>query len=146
MTRDEYERRKRRLEEEMRAGMELLEAAHRYQLRALELVWVATGGDGAAIIPPPVVAPSALEPASPLAAEPPRSGRRKAGELREAVQTALAQVPEVFNRNHVCAALGYNPDRGSLYRVLQELQEEGTLVMKSRGDGSVPTTYRKTRG
>ena len=74
----------------------------------------------------------------------PRPGRRKAGELFEAVRTALAQVPETFNRNDICAALGYNPDRSSLYRVLQDLEAEGTLVMKSRGDGNVPTIYKKT--
>jgi len=138
MTRNEYERQKQRLEEELRAGMEMLAAAHRHQMRALEMVWAATGEEGTAI-PPPVVMP-----ASSGFVALPRPGRRKAGELLAAVRTALAQVPESFNRNDVCAALGYNPDRSSLYRVLQDLEAEGTLVMKSRGDGNVPTIYKKT--
>jgi hypothetical protein len=144
MTRGEYERHKQRLEEELRAGMEMLTAAHHHQLRALEMVWAATGKEGAAI-PPPVVMPATPGfVAAPPPATPPQSKRHKAGELFEAVRSALAQVPESFNRNDVCAALGYNPDRSSLYRVLQDLQAEGTLVMKSRGDGNVPTVYKKT--
>jgi hypothetical protein len=144
MTRNEYERHKQRLDEELRSGMEMLTAAHRHQLRALEMVWAATGEEGAAISPP-TVAPAApgLVAARPPAA-PPKPRRHKSGELFEAVRTALAQVPETFNRNDVCAALGYNPDRSSLYRVLQDLEAEGTLVMKSRGDGNVPTVYKKT--
>jgi hypothetical protein len=138
MTRHEYERHKQRLEEELRSGMEMLAAAHRHQVRALEMVWAATGEEGVTI-PPPVAASTA-----PGFVAAPRPGRRKAGELLEAVRTALAQVPESFNRNDVCAALGYNPDRSSLFRVLQDLEAEGTLVMKSRGDGSVPTIYKKT--
>ncbi len=58
MTRAEYERHKQRLDEELRAGMEMLAAAHRYQIRALEMVWAAMGEEGAAI-PPSVGAPVA---------------------------------------------------------------------------------------
>jgi len=99
-----------------------------------------------AATPPSVGTPANPEPvAAPLLAAPLQKPRRhKAGELFEAVRTALGQLPETFNRNDVCAALGYNPDRGSLYRVLQELQAEGSLTMKRRGDGNVPTIYKKT--
>src|SRR3954451_2302657 len=45
MTHDEYEQRKRRLEEELRAGVALLEMSFRHQIRALQLVWAAGGGD-----------------------------------------------------------------------------------------------------
>jgi hypothetical protein len=144
MTHDEYERRKQRLEKERQAGMELVDASYRFQLRALELVWAATGGDGAAIREA-VMTPSSPEPAAPPPAAPPRPARRKPGELLGSVRAALDQVPEVFNRNDVCQALGYAPDRGSLYRILQELQEEGTLDVEDSGGGNVPTTYKKTR-
>ena len=40
MTREEYEARKRRLEGDLRSGMELLEAAFQTQFRALEMVWI----------------------------------------------------------------------------------------------------------
>jgi hypothetical protein len=52
MTHDEYEKRKRRLDEDLRVGVELLEAAHRHQLRALQLVLVATGEEELMSLPP----------------------------------------------------------------------------------------------
>ncbi|HEX6901185.1 MAG TPA: hypothetical protein VF789_15780 [Thermoanaerobaculia bacterium] len=48
MTRDEYEQRKRRLEGQLQAGVELLEAAYREQIRALELVWMTRSKEGVA--------------------------------------------------------------------------------------------------
>jgi hypothetical protein len=38
MTRDDYEERRKRMDEELRAGIELLQAAHAAQVRALDLV------------------------------------------------------------------------------------------------------------
>ncbi len=145
MTHDEYEQRKRRLEEELRAGVELLETAHRHQLRALQLVWAATGME----IPPPVVAPAAAAvytapaPAAPTEVTPARA-RRGPWELHNDVVDALDVVPEVFDRNDVCRVIGYEPDRGSLYRTFLDLKEEGTLVIQKRGSGRSPTLYRKT--
>lgn len=55
----------------------------------------------------------------------------------------LAVVPEVFDRNDVCRALGYEPDRGSLYRVIQELMREGSLTIQRKGSGKATTRYRK---
>src|SRR4051794_37322034 len=113
MTRDEYEQRKRRLEEELQAGMELLATAHRHQVRALELVWAATGGDGVTT-PPPVLAVAGFGPVTPAApasaAAPPQVARRGPWELLEDVKVALGEVPEVFDRNDICRALGYEPD------------------------------------
>ena len=42
MTREDYEDRKQRLDEQHRAAIRLLEAAHRQQLRALDLIWMTT--------------------------------------------------------------------------------------------------------
>ncbi|MEA2600698.1 MAG: hypothetical protein QOF89_1690 [Acidobacteriota bacterium] len=139
MTRDEYEQRKRRLEEEWRAGVELLDKAYRHQLRALELVWTATD-EGPAEIPRPAAAPT--PPAAPDPAAPARPARREAGALLQDVRSALARLPEVFDRNDVCEALGYEPDRSSLFRVLQELERQGELTLESRGSGQVTTLYR----
>jgi hypothetical protein len=44
MTRQEYEERRRRLDDELRAGQELLEASHRAQVRALDQHWAAEEG------------------------------------------------------------------------------------------------------
>lgn len=147
MTRDEYEKRHRRLAEELRAGVELLEAAYRSQVRALQLVWAAAGGD--VEIPPSVVAtfpgePAAAAPAFPaLPAAPPPPARRGAWDLFNDVQGAIDEAPEVFDRNDICRILGYEPNRGSLYRTLQELIEEGACALEERGTGKVPTRYRK---
>jgi hypothetical protein len=152
MTRDEYEKRKQRLEEELRTGVELLETAHHYQLRALQLVWVAAGGDGVEIPPLPAVAvsPAAKEsfPAAPALSAPlptpPKPARRGPWELHNDIVDALEKLPEIFTRNDICQAIGYEPDRGSLYRVLQGLMEEGAAVVEQTGSGKWPTRYRKT--
>jgi hypothetical protein len=147
MTRDEYEKRNRRLEEELRAGVELLETAYRHQVRALQLVWAAAGGD--VEIPPSVVAtfpggPAAAAPAFPaLPAAPPQPARRGSWDLYNDVQDALDEAPEVFDRNDICRILGYEPNRGSLYRTLQELIQDGDCALEERGSGKMPTRYRK---
>jgi hypothetical protein len=60
------------------------------------------------------------------------------------IRAALPRLPETFTRREVCEALGDEPDRGSLYRILQELTREGRLRVESTGTGQLPTTYRKT--
>jgi len=147
MTREEYEQRKRRLEEQFRAGIELLEVGYREQLRALELVWNARSEVGrvpAAPAVPEAAPPPAVrdEAPGPAPAAPPRR-RRGAGELREEVLEALDSLPEVFDRNQVCAVLGYQPDRSSLFRILRGLTFEGILVLEKFGRGRVTTKYRK---
>ena len=148
MTREEYEDRKRRLDEQLRAGVELLEAAHRQQVRALDLVWMTTAEDAVAF-PHAAAAPSrpAAQPiaaAPPPPAPPPKPRRRAAWELQDEVRTALAHVPDAFDRNDLCRALGYEPDRGSLYRTLEQLINEGVLAIEKRGEGRTPSQYRKT--
>jgi hypothetical protein len=138
MTQREYEQHKRRLQEELRVGVELLEAAYHHQLRALEVVRIATGGE-------PAESPRDLEaPAAPIEPPPPPSApRHRAGALLEAVRAVLAVLPDPFDRNDVCEALGYQPDRSSLFRVLQELERHGELALDSRGAGKLSTLYRK---
>jgi len=149
MTHDEYEQRKRRLEEELRAGVELLETAYRHQLRALNLVWAALGGEGVEI-PPPVVALTAAAPppaapalpAPPVA--PPARTRQGPWEFYDDVVGALAKVPEIFDRNDICRAIGYEPDRGSLHRTFQSLKQKRVIVVDQKGSGKLATNYRKT--
>lgn len=148
MTRNEYEQRKRRLEEQLWEGMELLQAAYRQQVRALELVWTTTAED-AEVLPRALAvergpeSPAVVQGRSPVPAESPRPRRREPGKLLADVSAALADVPEVFDHQDVRRTLGYEPDRSSLYRVLMELVEAGVIALQSRGDGRVPTKYRK---
>lgn len=145
MTREQYAQHKRRLEEQLQAGIQLLESAYQAQIRALDLVWMlhaeeagaeVTGAEAAA-----APAPAAQAPAPPAASPPPR--RRMPGEVSEDVLAVLPRLPELFTRGDVCEALGYEPDRAVLYRVLQELRQEGHIDIKSPGAGQRATVYRQ---
>lgn len=150
MTSEQYEQRKRRLEEQLRTGIQLLESAYQAQVRALDLVWMIQAeessaepaGEGAALFPP-VPAPAQQGP-SPSLQAPGRPRRRGAGELEGDLHAALPRLPETFTRVDVCGALGYEPNRGSLYRALQDLVREGFARVESAGAGRIPTVYRKT--
>lgn len=147
MTRDEYDKRKTLLDEQLRAGVELLQAAHRQQVRALDLVWMTRGegdlNESALKMLLPEERPVA-PPAPPPATQPPsRAPRRKAGELYEDVLKALANAPEVFDVKHIRGQLGEQADRGSIHRTLLELVGQGSLSIHSYGEGRVPTRYRK---
>ena len=118
-----------------RSGMELLRAAFQTQLRALEMVWMGTSGEPAS----PPQAPS-LPPADP---EPQRPVRRSTDELYSDFVAALPKLPGVFDRGSICRALGYEPSRVALYRLLNELVRDGHLQIVSRGEGRKGTTYRR---
>ena len=56
----------------------------------------------------------------------------------------MPKVPDVFDRDDICRAIGYEPDRGSLYRTFQGLIEEGIIAIERRGAGRKPSRYKKT--
>jgi hypothetical protein len=145
MTRNEYEQRKRRLDEQLRVGIEWLQTAHRQQVEALDLLWATGAEEGedpaAAELRP--VAPFQPAPAQPQA--PARPRRRRAWELYGEVLGVLGKVPEVFDRNHICEQLGYEPDRASLFRTLEQLRDAGVLAREAWGAGRTPTRYRKSQ-
>lgn len=142
MTRDEYERHLRRLEEQLRMGMELLQASYRHQVGAVELIWKMTNGEGVPVpsIPAGAVPQTGVRPPAPPA-KPPRRG---AWALYRDILDALPRVPEVFNISHLRQALGYDPHRGSLHRTLQEILDEGFITLETLGSGKTPTSYKKT--
>lgn len=129
MTQNEYEQRKRRLEEDLRSGIELLQAAYQTQLRALELVRMGSSAGPAASLPQP-------------SSQPPRP-RRSHGETYANVRAVLPQLPEVFDRNDVCRALGHEPDRATLHRSFMDLVREGILRIEAPGLGRNATKYRR---
>ncbi|HEX4964750.1 MAG TPA: hypothetical protein VF173_28315 [Thermoanaerobaculia bacterium] len=139
MTREQYEEQKRRLAEQHRSLMEMVDAAYQTQLQALDMVWRMMSGEDPAD-PRPTLAP----PAPPRAAAPapPVRRRRRAGELNQEVLAILPRLPERFAFSDVCRALGYDPDRGSLHRTLQELKDLGYVAVHSSGTGTQPTRYR----
>jgi hypothetical protein len=141
MTREQYEQRKRRLDEQLREGVELLGAAHRQQVRALELVWSMDAEETLSSRAPAVETEGGRES---MGAPAPSRIRRGPGELESAVEAVLGSLPEVFDRNDVCRAIGYEPDRGSLYRILEDLRQAGRISVQQLGSGRVPTRYRKS--
>jgi hypothetical protein len=142
MKRNEYEQRKRILDEQLRTALDLVHAGHRAQLQVLDLLWRTSGGEAEAAraSEPPEASP--LLEAAPSSSPPPKQ-RRAAHSLYFDVVEALPQLPEDFTKNDVIRSLGYSPDRASLFRVLDTLEREGALEMKERGAGKIPTTYLK---
>ena len=144
MTHNEYEHAKRRLEESRRAGVEMVEAAYRAQMAALEMVWRLVGGppgDGPHAVEEPVpAAPVAPAPSPPPPAE---RKRRPGGEVREELLRIYPQLPETFGRSDINALLGYEPERAGLYRILAELSAKGVLVIVKAALGRTPAIYRK---
>ena len=140
MTREQYEEQKRRLAEQHRSLVEMVNSAYQTQLRALDMVWRMMSGEGA-VEPRPAPARPAAPPQS-AAPAPPARRRRRAGELDEEVRATLPRLPEEFVFSDVCRLLGYTPDRGSLHRTFQELKSSGHIAVISDGTGTQPTRYR----
>ncbi len=147
MTRDEYEDRKRQIEDQHRLGVELLEAGRRLQLRTLEILWRsgledALGPAPASPSPSPYSIPI---PTVPVASAPPsKPKRRPSFQVYDDVVAALERVPEEFTRDDVLAVLDYVPDRAVLHRVLIRLVEEDHRLHRvERGTGRLPSRYRK---
>lgn len=138
MTQREYELRRQRLDDQLREGIELLQAAHRQQVRALELVWQMAAEE---LLEAPDPEPAPAAPPAPVAPPPPP--RRSTWEVAADLDKALERLPEVFDRNDLCAALGYEPDRNALYRALQRAVEDGRLRLEERGGGQRSTKYRR---
>lgn len=132
MTREEYEARRRRLDEELRAAVELLKAGHQAQVQALDLLWRISTDGAAAPDPSPALPPAA-----------PRSRRRGPGELLHEVTAILPQLPESFTKDDVSRVLSDPPDRSSLFRVLRELEVAGRVRVERYGGGRIPTVYRR---
>ncbi len=141
MKRNEYEQRKRILDDQLRTALDLVHAGHRAQLQMLDLLWRTSGGEEEpATAAEPPEAPSFPEPQE---TSPPPKQRREAHSLYFDVVEALPQLPENFTKHDVVRLLGYSPDRASLFRVLDTLEREGAIEVKSRGAGKIPTTYLK---
>jgi hypothetical protein len=140
MTREDYEAQKRRLAEQHRSLVEMVDAAYQTQLRALDIVWRMLSGEGT-----PEPRPAPPPPAVPAAPAPPKRRRLRAGELKNDIAAVFYRLPDPFIFSDVYQAIGYAPDRGSLHRALQELKDEGHLDLHTRGTGTQPARYRKLR-
>jgi hypothetical protein len=148
MTRDEYEERKRRIEAHHRFSSELIDAARQQELRALELVWMTTaeGSFGRSLprMPSEEAILLSVSSAPPGKGTPPaKAPRRALWEVVEKVVEVLPGLPELFDRNDICQAIGYELDRGTLFRVFERLVDEGRVKRVTRGEGRIPSQYRR---
>jgi len=144
MTRDEYEQSKARIQEQHRAAVELMDAAFKAQLRALDLVWMVQSGEGGSgfeIVAVPA-APAAPCPAKQEGPEKPR--RKSSPEVARDIVAAYWRFPERFTRHDVLKALDYEPERAALFRALKDVVEWGHIRVEEAGSGHNPTVYRRT--
>jgi hypothetical protein len=143
MTHNEYEQAKHRLENSRRAGLDLVEAAYQSQLRALDMVRDLLSGTAGAPVPtaPPAASTPAAE-AAPASPPPPRRQQR-AGDVAGDFRRIYRQLPETFGRNDIHALLGYEPDRGALYRILAALSTRKVIFIETVSLGRRPAVYRK---
>jgi len=148
MTREEYEERRRTLEEQHRADVGLLNAALELRLRSLERIWrESVEGERAAAAPeaPAAVAQptTAVPEPVPAAADPaPRPMRERYSVVTD-LEAALPRLPEVFDRHDIIRALGYVPARTTLLRALGMLTKEGVIAVEDPSPGGITTVYRK---
>lgn len=142
MTREEYECAKQRILEERKAALALMETAYDAQLRALDLVW-STHGQGSftpAILRKEAETAPLPPPASRLSR---RASRISPEELANRIVQALDRLPDPFDRNDICNAIGLPLNRGLLYRTLQRLTDDGILQILERGEGRRAARYRR---
>lgn len=157
LSREEYEERRRRIDEQHEAAIALLEAGRLMQIRALDLVWLASGAGGVPLLPQiedlALGAPPRLLPAGtaaerggqppPAAAPEPPSRRRGPWAVMREIERVFEQLPEVFGHHDLNRALGYDLDRSSARRNLQLLIEDGVLAAEQSESGHIRLLYRK---
>lgn len=142
MTRQEYEERKRALEAQHLADIALMNVAHQARMRTLEDLWQNTGAH--ARQPQPTA--SERPPAPPAPAPPPEPApkpRRQRYSVLADLAEALPRLPEVFDKNDIARALGYEPSRATLFRALLALKAEGLITTASTSIGGAETTRHR---
>jgi hypothetical protein len=147
-TRSERERR-RLLEEQLQAALEMVRSGYGMAVRALEALRAESAEEepeGAAPLPSvggnsnAKADPEASRPSTPA---PPLPSRIPTNKWPDDVEAALPRLPEVFSKADLVHALGYQPTRGTLLRIFEKLKKEGRIEILRSSDGGKPTTYRK---
>jgi hypothetical protein len=132
MRHNEYLQHKRELDERLSAGIALLEAAHRTEVRALEALWASFGEEEGA--------DASTAPSSPAHLSAARPGSL---DLYDEVLEGLGRVPHEFGARDVSVAMGREIHRASLHRVLLKLSQDGVIAVKDSGLGRRATIYLK---
>lgn len=156
MQRNEYERHRRNLEEQLQADLELIRAGYQARLRALETLWFVAHGEAPLDTPNDTLASDETQIPldSPASAAPSESGEalrespvqareRYRGDALEDILEAFPNLPEIFDKSDAVRLIGYEPSRPTLHRVWSRLQQEKKIVIETYSDGRRPQRFRK---
>jgi hypothetical protein len=166
----EYEQRRRAMERQLAADIEMLRAAHEIRVRALEQLWLdlsekdqpspaegpERGGAGEEIAAAAPVA-TGKPPGIPIEIQTgpigtqtgtraPQEVRKGYGEVSLDIEEVFDSLPEVFDRPELVRTLGYQPVRTTFYRAIDTLVAEGRIKIESQSAGRHRTRYRKVGG
>jgi hypothetical protein len=135
---NEYERLRRDIEERLAADLELIHAAHRARLEALDALRLASAGEDRSRPEPSASVPQTDSPETPVAVQ-----KRQRGDLFIEVLKIFPDLPGSFDRSDVARLLGYEPSRPGLHRVWDKLAADKKIVIECFSTGRKPTRYRK---
>jgi hypothetical protein len=135
-----------RLEEQLRADIELLQEVHRVKLRAFETVWRAQAdlaetatSAGTGERRPVLSLPTGTTETGTAQPVP----RPEAWSVLFAILESWDEIPEIFDKNELARVLGFTPKRATLFRALDELRRDGCLKKESESEGRTPARFRK---
>lgn len=134
MNTEEYERRKRLLDEQLRADLELIRAGHEARLRALDAL-----RDGSRV---ETLASSETQTSETQTGAAPTGSAAWHSSVHD-ILDIFPRLPEVFDKADIVRILGYVPHRATLNRAWDHLLQEGKIVMAQHSNGRRPTVYRK---
>ena len=138
MTREEYEERRRSFEEQHRAEIALLNAAHEVRIRSLERLWQEALGREER--------PAAAEaPPAPVQPAPAAKSVRPRYSVFQDLEEALPRLPDVFDRQDIDRVLGYESARTTLFRAVQRLRDQGAIAIEAASSGGALVRYRKLK-
>ncbi|HEV2852030.1 MAG TPA: hypothetical protein VHC97_04425 [Thermoanaerobaculia bacterium] len=147
MTAREYELRRRAIEEQCQADIELIRAGCQAKLRALERIWLDSAGDdeGPRQVSSETVSETVPAETVPRETQDSRTARSSGwADVLYDVKAVFQDLPEVFDKSDLCQAIGYKPSRSTLLRVLDVLEkEEQKVALDFQSQGGRPTLYRK---
>ena len=151
MTQEEYEERRRALEQELQRDLALIHAAHEARVRSLDrLRRLAMEGNESEAVSIPgkeeqdrTGTMGDAVPPAPAASRKPSS---PPGAFLSDLRDVFSQLPEVFDKKDVVQLVGYEPTHSTFHRALTRLQDEDSVAIEDYSDGAMHTTYRKLTG
>ena len=138
---EEYQQRKRALEEQLRTDLELIQAGYRAKTQALEMLWMASGSASQ------VETQTRGETQQPAETQEPRLKTTiLITSVQDEVEAILPSLPDVFDKDDVIRTLGWAPNRATLHRALDHLRVRKRIAVETPGQGRQPTRFRRMGG